>query len=67
MWQLEIDATNASSGSTAAALDHGRGTTDGEAEPGTLVPPSNAHTCSREYLPFRKSAVGTAVDHVIVA
>src|SRR3954452_4405623 len=67
MWQLAIEATNASSGSTAAALDHGSGTTDGDDEPGTVAPPSNDQTCSREYLPRVKSACGTAVDHVIVA
>jgi hypothetical protein len=55
MWQLEIDATNASSGSTAAALDHGAGTTDGEEDAGTVAPPSKLHVCSREYLPFKKS------------
>src|SRR5580765_4776194 len=55
MWQLEIDATNASSGSTALAFENGAGTTDGEDDAGTVTPPSNVHVCSREYLPLRKS------------
>jgi hypothetical protein len=67
MWQLEIAATNASSGSTAAGLDQGAGTTDGEAEPGTVVPPSKAQVCSREYLPFEKSSGVPVRVHVIVA
>src|SRR4051794_35776776 len=55
MWQLERDATNASSGSTAFAFENGAGTTDGEDEAGTVMPPSNVQVCSREYLPLRKS------------
>jgi hypothetical protein len=56
MWQLESDATNASSGSTALAFENGGGTTDGEDEAGTVTPPSKVQVCSREYLPLRKSA-----------
>src|SRR5437762_12493081 len=55
MWQLEREATNASSGSTAFALEKGAGTTDGEEEAGTVMPPSKVQLCSREYLPLRKS------------
>src|SRR5215470_11834169 len=55
IWQLESDATNASSGSTALAFENGAGTTDGEADAGTVTPPSNVQVCSREYLPLRKS------------
>src|ERR1051325_11497066 len=55
MWQLEIAATNASSGSTWAGLDHGAGTTEGDGDAGTVKPPSNVQVCSREYLPLRKS------------
>src|SRR5262245_45109689 len=50
MWQLEADATSASSGSTASAADSGSGTTDGEDEALTVTPPSNAHSCARLYL-----------------
>ena len=57
MWQLEIDATNASSGSMFAGFDHGAGTTDGEADAGTVRPPSKVQVCSRVYLPRRKSGV----------
>src|SRR6266496_6255722 len=55
MWQLETDATKASSGSTFAGFEYGTGTTDGEGDAGTVAPPSNVQVCSREYLPFRKS------------
>src|SRR6266496_1926521 len=57
MWQLETDATNASSGSTFAGFEYGTGTTDGEGDAGTVAPPSNVQVCSREYLPFRKSGL----------
>src|SRR2546421_5468248 len=57
MWQLEIDATKASSGSTLAGLEYGTGTTEGEGEAGTVKPPSKLQVCSREYLPLRKSGV----------
>src|SRR2546428_9887617 len=57
MWQLETDATNASSGSTFAGFEYGPGTTDGEGDAGTVAPPSNVQVCSREYLPFRKSGL----------
>src|SRR5262245_38475292 len=50
-----MEATNASSGSTLAAFDHGAGTLVGAGEAGTVCPPSNVHVCSREYLPFTKS------------
>src|SRR5690349_12397491 len=55
MWQLDIDATNASSGSTAFAFENGAGTTDGDEDAGTVTPPSKVQVCSREYLPLRKS------------
>lgn len=48
MWQLEIAATNASSGSTAAGFENGGRTMDGEGEAETTAPPSNDHVCSRE-------------------
>src|ERR1017187_4037767 len=65
MWQLEMDATKASSGSTCAGFENGTGTTDGEADAGTVKPPSNVQVCSREYLPLRKS--GPVRSHLIVA
>src|SRR5258708_21023325 len=55
MWQLEIAATYASSGSTCAGFEYGTGTTDGDEEAGIVAPPSNVQVCSREYLPLRKS------------
>src|SRR5436190_23745231 len=57
MWQLETDATNASSGSTSAGFEYGTGTTDGGGEAATVLPPSNCQVCSREYLPLRKSGL----------
>jgi hypothetical protein len=48
MWQLATAATYASSGSTPAGFDHGAGTTCGDADAGTLWPPSNVQVCSRE-------------------
>src|SRR5262249_39650731 len=57
MWQLETAATNASSGSTFAGFEYGRGTTEGDGEAGTVMPPSNSHVCSREYFPLRKSGL----------
>ena len=36
MWQLDIAATKASSGSTASSRDRGNGTTEGEADAGDL-------------------------------
>ena len=47
MWQLAIDATNASSGSTAAGSDIGTGTTCGDDDPGISTPPSNRSRCLR--------------------
>ena len=48
MWQLEMAATYASSGSTAAALEKGGRTACGEGEAGTTTPPSKCQVCSRE-------------------
>src|SRR3954470_19786072 len=53
MWQLETEATKASSGSTAAALEYGAGTTAGDAEAGTTCPPSKLQLCARENFPCR--------------
>src|ERR1041385_776388 len=50
-----MEATNASSGSTAFAFENGAGTTDGEEDAGMVTPPSKVQVCSREYLPLRKS------------
>ena len=47
MWQLESEATNASSGSTAASTDIGMRTTFGEEDAGTSMPPSKRHVCPR--------------------
>jgi hypothetical protein len=47
MWQLEIAATNASSGSTAAASEYGSGTECGDDDPATSAPPSKRHACRR--------------------
>src|SRR3954467_8558692 len=57
MWQLEIDAPSASSGSMFAGFENGAGTTAGAADAGTLRPPSKLQVCSRVYLPRRKSGV----------
>src|SRR4029077_1794180 len=65
MWQLEIDATNASSGSMLAGLDRGTRTTAGDDDAGTVSPPSKLQPCSREYFPVMKS--GVAHFQVIVA
>ena len=54
MWQLETEATNASSGSIADALEYGAGTTEGEADAGTTRPPSKLQLCTRENFPWRK-------------
>jgi hypothetical protein len=54
MWQLETEATKASSGSTPAALEYGAGTTDGEAEAATTAPPSKVQVCTRLYFPVKK-------------
>src|SRR2546423_13526604 len=55
MWQLDSDATKASSGSMLAGFEYGAGTTDGDDEAGTERPPSNVQVCSRENFPLRKS------------
>jgi hypothetical protein len=65
MWQLEMAAMKASSGSTFAGFDQGTGTIDGDGEAGTVSPPSNIQVCSREYLPSRKS--GPAHFQLMVA
>src|SRR5262245_64988202 len=49
MWHEDSAATRASSGSTAAGFDSGTRTTEGELDAGTTVPPSNRHSCAREY------------------
>ena len=43
MWQLEIAATNASSGSTRPGSPHKPGADDA----GTSTPPSKCHVCER--------------------
>ena len=57
MWQLETEATKASSGSTAAALEYGAGTTDGEADAGTTWPPSKLQLCARVNFPCSEGFV----------
>src|SRR5690606_194584 len=47
MWQLESDATNASSGSTASSAESGGGTTCGDAEASSSIPPSKVQVCRR--------------------
>jgi hypothetical protein len=47
MWQLAIDATNASSGSTALASLYGTDTECGYDDPGTSTPPSKRHAWRR--------------------
>src|SRR3954462_9415626 len=59
-WQLEIAATNASSGSTFAGFENGGRTTCGDGDAGTVAPPSKVHVCSLEYLPLKKSAASPA-------
>jgi hypothetical protein len=51
IWQLESDATNASSGSTADSIEKGNGTICGDEEAGTTAPPSKLQECAREYFP----------------
>jgi hypothetical protein len=51
MWQLESDATKASSGSTADSIEKGNGTICGEEEARTTAPPSKLQECAREYFP----------------
>ena len=65
MWQLESEATNASSGSMFAGFDIGTGTTDGDDDAWIVKPPSHVHVCSREYRPFAKSP--SPAFHLIVA
>jgi hypothetical protein len=43
MWQLEIEATYASSGSTFAGFEYGTFTDEGAGDAGTVTPPSNVH------------------------
>src|SRR5690242_15345055 len=45
MWQLEIEATKASSGSTAASTENGSRTTCGDDDAGTSTPPSKRQVC----------------------
>jgi hypothetical protein len=47
MWQADRAATNISSGSTPAGSDQGSGTTEGEAEPSVVTPPSNDSVWAR--------------------
>src|SRR5260370_13186728 len=56
MWQLAIDATKASSGSTWAGFEKGTGNTEGAGDAGTVTPPSKVHVCSRENRPLRKAS-----------
>lgn len=49
MWQLARLATSSSSGSTPAGSENGTGTTCGDDDPGTLVPPSKRSTWRRLY------------------
>src|SRR3954447_7622893 len=65
MWQLDSEATNASSGSTLAGFDSGARTTAGDDDAGTVSPPSKLQVCSREYLPLMYS--GVAALQVMVA
>src|SRR5260370_513349 len=58
MWQLDSDATNASSGSTPAGSEKGILTTLGEDEAGTPAPPSNAQLCARLYIPSGNRPAG---------
>jgi len=46
-WQLDSDATNASSGSIAAGSDNGTGTAWGDDDAGTSTPPSKVQRCAR--------------------
>src|SRR5580693_5872384 len=58
MWQLDNEATSASSGSTPAGSEKGTRTTLGEDEAGTTAPPSNVQLCARLYLPSMKRSSG---------
>jgi len=65
MWQLEIAATYASSGSIFAGFEYGAGTAAGEDEAGIESPPSNDHVCARGNFPFKNSS--PVLVHRIVA
>ena len=65
MWQLDSEATNASSGSTPAASDQGAGTMCGQAEAGTTAPPSKLQLCARLYWPLAKSSPGEADQRMV--
>src|SRR5882757_7901656 len=64
MWQLDREATSASSGSTPAGFDSGSGTAAGDDDAITDWPPSKDQVCSREYLPRANSPVAF---HAILA
>src|SRR6185312_15972531 len=55
MWQLERAAVSISSGSTASTTAH-LPTTCGEAEPGSVTPPSKLAVWPRLYRPRAKSS-----------
>ena len=47
MWQFDSAATNISSGSTASSREKGSGTTLGEDDPTSVMPPSKLISCAR--------------------
>ena len=65
MWQLAALATNASSGSTASGSAQGIGTICGDAEAGTIAPPSKFQLCARLYCPLAKSSPGEANQRIV--
>src|SRR6266436_5407559 len=67
MWQLAIEATKASSGSTWAGFEKGTGTTGGAGDAGTVTPPSKVHVCSRENRRLRKASPSTGRTQRTVA
>jgi len=67
MWQLDSDATNASSGSTPEGSEKGTLTTLGEDEAGTTAPPSNGHLCARLYLAVGEELSGFQGQRMVAA
>ena len=65
MWQLESEATSASSGSTPAGSEKGTLTTLGEDEAGTTAPPSNVQRWARLYWPSTKRSSGLRFQRIV--
>ena len=66
MWQLEMAATKASSGSTAAGFEYGGQTTDGDGDAWMVTPPSNDHVCYANLPVHEIAAVALPPDRRLV-